>query len=286
MPPHYVKRSGSRYGQTWHGTPLKRIGFDMQSLQMSNQDYLKQFAVEVRKWDGLVSPNPFSTEILSRAFGYDGPVLETGYPRNDIFYRDVEREHAVAAARRRLHLPEGKRVILYAPTWRDNDFDSSGRYLFNLKLDLERMYRDLGDDSVLLIRGHQLVASAIDASMFGGFVRNVSFYPDIRELYLLADVLITDYSSVMFDFVNTGRPMLFFTWDLDAYRDDLRGFYFDFEKEAPGPLLAETTDVIRALGSLDQVRRDYADRYAAFREKFAGLEDGGASGRFIDRFLS
>ena len=187
--------------------------------------------------------------------------------------------------RARLGLPEGKRVILYAPTWRDNDYSATGRYLFTMKLDLERLHREFGDDSVLLIRGHQLVSSGIDSSMFGGFVRNVSSYPDIQDLYLVADVLVTDYSSVMFDFVNTGRPLLFFTWDLEEYRDNLRGFYFDFEAEAPGPLLTGTSGVIDALRRLDAVGEEYAERYQAFRERFTGLEDGRTAEPYNERIL-
>lgn len=285
MPTHYVKREGTRYGQTWHGTPLKRIGFDIDNLQMSNKNYLRQFAKDVAKWDALVSPNPFSTDILASAFRYRGDILEIGYPRNDIFYQPELGEQRRKSVRHRLGIAEDKRVILYAPTWRDNDYNNTGRYQFTMKLDLERLHRAFGEDSVLLVRGHHLVASAIDAAMFGGFVRNVSDFPDISDLYLVADVLLTDYSSVMFDFVNTGRPMLFFTWDLEDYRDDLRGFYFDFEAEAPGPLLTTSADVIGALNSLDDVSRQYAARYEAFRQRFAGLEDGQASARFIERFL-
>ena len=286
MPQHYAKREGSVYGQTWHGTPLKRIGFDIEDLQMSNKNYLVQFAKEVAKWDALVSPNAYSTDIFRRAFNYDGRVLETGYPRNDVFHRPEERAARTATAAERLGIEPGKRVILYAPTWRDNQYDKSGRYLFSMKLDLERMYRQFKDDAVLLIRGHQLVADSVDTSMFGGFARNVSHYPDISDLYLVADVLVTDYSSVMFDFVNTGRPMVFFTHDLEAYRDDLRGFYIDFEAEAPGPLLGHTTDVIDALTDLDRVAAEHAGRYAAFREKFASLEDGRAAARFVDQLLT
>ncbi len=285
MPKHYVKRDGSRYGQTWHGTPLKRIGFDMENVQMANKRYLEQFAKEVVKWDALVSPNAYSTEILSRAFRYDGPVLEIGYPRNDVFHRPQERAARTAAVRERLGIEPGRRVILYAPTWRDNHYDKAGRYQFSMKLDLERMHRRFKDDSVLLIRGHQLVANSVDTSMFGGFALNVSHYPDISDLYLAADVLVTDYSSVMFDFVNTGLPMIFFTHDLEAYRDDLRGFYLDFEAEAPGPLLSHTSEVADAVADLDAVATAHAGRYDAFRERFASLEDGLASARFVDRFL-
>ena len=286
MPKHYAKRAGSTYGQTWHGTPLKRIGFDIENLQMANKNYLTQFAKEVATWDALVSPNAYSTEIFRRAFRYEGRVLETGYPRNDVFHRPEDRAARTAAASVRLGLEPGKRVILYAPTWRDNHYDRSGRYQFAMKLDLERMYRRFKDEAVLLIRGHQLVADSVDTSMFGGFARNVSHYPDISDLYLVADVLVTDYSSVMFDFVNTGRPMLFFTHDLEAYRDELRGFYIDFEAEAPGPLLTHTSEVVDALADLDRVAGEHTGRYASFREKFASLEDGRAAARFVDQLLT
>ncbi len=121
--------------------------------------------------------------------------------------------------------------------------------------------------------------------LFEGFVRNVSRYPDISDLYLVADVLVTDYSSVMFDFANTGRPMLFYTWDLDEYRDSLRGFYFDFEATAPGPLLRTTDDVVQALESLETVEKEHADRYTAFAERFCAFEDGAAAARVVDAAL-
>jgi CDP-glycerol glycerophosphotransferase len=111
----------------------------------------------------------------------------------------------------------------------------------------------------------------------------VSQYPDGTELMLAADVLVTDYSSMMFDFANTGRPMLFFTHDLDAYQDVIRGFYFDFVKEAPGPLLRTTEELAGALGDLDAVRATYADRYEAFVRRFCELDDGHASARVVER---
>ena len=154
-----------------------------------------------------------------------------------------------------------------------------------MKLDLERLYRRSATTPSCSSAGTSW-SPQIDSTMFGGFVRNVSSYPDIRDLYLVSDVLVTDYSSVMFDFVNTGRPILFFTWDLEEYRDNLRGFYFDFEKEAPGPLLTESSGVIEALDRLDEVQVEYADRYEAFREKYTGIEDGRAAARFVDQLLT
>ncbi len=285
MPPHYRKRDGQIYLQTWHGTPLKRIGFDVPRPQFaSGATYLDHLAEDVAKWDLLLSPNPFSTPIMQRAFRFDGEICEYGYPRNDLLSRSDSADVA-ATVRRRLGLPPGKRAVLYAPTWRDNQFYGSGRYRFDMRLDLERAWQALGDDYVILLRGHHQMAEDVPDAAYPGFVINVTRYPDISELCLVSDVLLTDYSSVMFDYASSGRPMLFFTYDLDDYRDNLRGFYFDFEREAPGPLLSTSDDVIAAIKDLDAVSTDYTTAYQEFAAKFCPLDDGKAGSRVCDRLF-
>jgi CDP-glycerol glycerophosphotransferase len=138
---------------------------------------------------------------------------------------------------------------------------------------------------VILFRKHHYIVDPVPETP-DGFVRDVSAYPDGTELMLAADVLMTDYSSMMVDFANTGRPMLFFTYDLDAYEDEIRGFYLDdFVGTVPGPLLRTTDDVAEALQGLDGVRDEYAERYAAFRETFCELDDGHAAARVVDRLF-
>jgi CDP-glycerol glycerophosphotransferase len=176
-------------------------------------------------------------------------------------------------------------VVLYAPTWRDNQFYASGRYRFDLRLDLDRAWQAVGEDHVILIRGHHHLANDVPDGGRPGFVRNVTAYPDIAELFLISDVLITDYSSVMFDFATTGRPMLFFTYDLAHYRDQLRGFYFDLEAEAPGPLLTNSDEVVAALRDADGVADAYQAAYAAFAAKYCPLDDGKAAARACDRLF-
>ena len=281
----YHKRDGQIYVQTWHGTPLKRIGFDItQAHFISGMKYFDVLAEDVAKWDLLLSPNPFSTPIMRRAFRYDGEILECGYPRNDIL-RSGESAQVAAEVRRRLGLPEGKRTVLYAPTWRDNQYYASGRYRFDFRLDLERARQALGDDYVFLIRGHHHMAEDVPAGPRPDFAVNVTAYPDISELFLVSDVLITDYSSVMFDFAPTGRPMVFFTYDLEQYRDNLRGFYFDFEAEAPGPLLATSDEVVSAIADIDTVAARHQAAYEAFAAKFCPLDDGKAAARACDRMF-
>ncbi|AGL21296.1 bifunctional glycosyltransferase/CDP-glycerol:glycerophosphate glycerophosphotransferase [Actinoplanes sp. N902-109] len=282
LPDWFERRPGQIVVQTWHGTPLKRIGFDVTDIRHADRNYLQRVEKETPNWSFLVSPNHFSTPILQRAFRYGGEMLESGYPRNDILFGT---DPATAAAiRRRIDLPAGKRVVLYAPTWRDDEFYGQGRYKMSMMLDLAAARRALGDDHVLLVRRHPNVVDPIpdDGS---GFVRDVSTYPDMADLLSITDVLITDYSSVMFDFANTGRPILLFTYDLEHYRDKLRGFYFDFEHEAPGPLLMTSEDVVRTLTEIAVDPGAYSAERAAFQTRFCDLDDGGATQRVVDRML-
>jgi CDP-glycerol glycerophosphotransferase len=283
LPDWFRRREGQVVVQTWHGTPLKRIAHDISDVRFADPLYLEKLAVETGNWSVLLSPNRFSTPILRRAFRYEGELLESGYPRNDVLCRGTE---AMAEqVRARLGLPAGKKVVLYAPTWRDDEYYGPGRYKISMQLDLDRTAEALGDDHVLLVRRHPNVVDEIPQAG-GGFVWDVSTYPDIADLLAATDILVTDYSSVMFDFANTGRPMLFFTYDLEHYRDRLRGFYIDFEAEAPGPLLATSDEVIEAIRGVDEITARYVDAYRAFAETACDLDDGHATSRVVDRLLA
>ncbi|MER5854071.1 bifunctional glycosyltransferase family 2 protein/CDP-glycerol:glycerophosphate glycerophosphotransferase [Streptomyces sp. NPDC059688] len=283
LPDWFQKREGQVVVQTWHGTPLKKIGHDIEAIHFADQRYLERVEKEVRNWDMLVSPNSFSTPILKRAFGFPGEMVESGYPRNDILRRAgmEEREREI---RRRIGLPEGKRVVMYAPTWRDDQFYAPGKYKLDFRVDLDDARARLGADHVLLVRRHPNVVDPVPGAG-DGFVFDVSDYPDMADLSLITDVMITDYSSLMFDYVNTGRPILFFTYDLDHYRDTLRGFYFDFENSAPGPLLYRSEDLVTAIRGIDRIQEHYAERYRWFQREFCDLDDGYASARLADRML-
>ncbi|MFB7658051.1 MULTISPECIES: CDP-glycerol glycerophosphotransferase family protein [unclassified Streptomyces] len=283
LPDWFQRRDGQIVVQTWHGTPLKKIGHDIESIHFADQRYLERVEKEVRNWDMLVSPNSFSTPILQRAFGFPGEMVESGYPRNDILRLPGtdEREREI---RRRIGLPEGKRVVMYAPTWRDDQYYAPGKYKLDFRIDLADARARLGADHVLLVRRHPNVVDPVPGAG-DGFVFDVSDYPDMAELSLITDVMITDYSSLMFDYVNTGRPILFFTYDLDHYRDTLRGFYFDFASSAPGPLLHTSEALVTAVERIDRIEEAYADRYRWFQREFCDLDDGYASARLADRML-
>lgn len=283
MPGYLEKREENVYLQTWHGTPLKKLAVDMDDVQMPGTNtgkYKLNFIQESAKWDYLVSPNKYSSEIFPRAFEYNNKMLEFGYPRNDILYTK-NTPGDIADLKDKMNLPVDKKIIFYAPTWRDDDFYSRGNYKFELKLDLEKMQRRLGEEYIVVLRMHYLISSQLDISNFTEFAYDFSYYEDVAELYLVSDVLITDYSSVFFDYANLKRPILFFAYDLEKYRDQLRGFYIDIEKELPGPLVKTSEEVIESVKNISTVQETYQKRYEAFYDRFCKWEDGNASKNIV-----
>jgi CDP-glycerol glycerophosphotransferase len=275
----WTKRPGTTYLQTWHGTPLKRIHHDVLLAPPGRLDYLDR---DVARWDVLLSPNPASSPRLRKAFGFDGPVWETGYPRNDRLVGPLAGATRTAV-RRELGLADDERVVLYAPTWRDDEkYDQSVRDVpMHLHLGALAARLDAsGTRHRVLARVHNLMTDRSHAEHAPGVV-DVSLYRDVRELYLAADVLVTDYSSVMFDFALTGRPIVFYAYDLDRFRDEIRGFYFDLLPEAPGPVVRHEDELVEAL--LHHEPELWAGRYAAFRARYGCLEDGHATDRVLDR---
>lgn len=284
--PEWVrKRKGNIFIQTWHGTPLKRLVFDIEEVSSATPRYKQQVYKQSRAWDYLIAPNAFSSETFRRCFMFDNQMLETGYPRNDILH-SPDRDRISSEIKRKLGIPENKKTILYAPTWRDDEFYAKGQYKFELHLNLEYMRKELGEEYVLLLRTHYFIADALDVSTLQGFAYNLSKYDDISELYLISDILITDYSSVFFDYANLKRPMLFFTYDLEKYRDVLRGFYFDIEKEVPGPLVFTTEEVVEAVHNVKSIQIEYKQRYDDFYGRFCEWEDGHAAQKVVESVFS
>jgi CDP-glycerol glycerophosphotransferase len=272
----WSKRPETLYLQTWHGTPLKRVHKD---ILWSPPGLHDRQQLDVDRWDVLLSPNRASTARLRQAFRYDREVLETGYPRNDVLSAP-DRAARRAAVRERLAIAAGATAVLYTPTFRDDSVFAERT--FELGLDPDAFAAALGSDHVLLLRLHYLVPDELPPTRHPA-VRDVSSHPDVSELYLAADVLVTDYSSTMFDFAVTGRPLAFLTYDLADFQHRVRGFYFELADEAPGPLVETTAELIGVLRDLDATSARYAERYARFRERYCHLEDGHATERVLAR---
>ncbi|MFL5844410.1 MAG: CDP-glycerol glycerophosphotransferase family protein [Solirubrobacteraceae bacterium] len=280
LPEFFERREGQTVIQTWHGTPLKRLGLDVASVAPTQRRFEGGSSEGVASWQHVLSPNAHTSEVLRRALEVGGEVHELGAPRNDVLAPEGREERA-AAVRARLDLPAGKRVVLYAPTFRDHVIDRRGRPRLDNHLDIERLRAALGDEIVVLYRKHHLVLDPVPATA-DGFVRDVTSYPDATELLLAADVLVTDYSALLFDFALTGRPMILFAYDLETYRDEVRGFYLDPLTELPGPVVRTTEELIEAL----RAPAPGGTAYDAFAARFTGADDGRAAARAVDLLLS
>lgn len=280
QPLWFRKREGQVFLETWHGTPLKRLVFDQEEVTSASPKYKEQFYKQRKEWDYLVSANPFSSKTFRSCFMYEGKMLEYGYPRNDILYASDKEERA-KRLKEKLGIPLDKKTILYAPTWRDDEHYGKGEYKFTLALDLKKMKTMLEKDYVLLLRTHHYIADKIDTTGLEGFAYNLSTYDDISEIYLITDICITDYSSVFFDFANLKRPILFYTYDIEKYKNQLRGFYIDMNTEVSGPLLYTSEEVIDAILHIDKIQKCYQKRYDEFYDRFCCFDDGHASENIV-----
>ena len=284
---HQYPRKGQIYVQCWHGTPLKRLGYDLESsdnVMNSMKEIRSKYRSDAKKFSYIISPSPFTTEKFATAWNLvkthqTDKIIEEGYPRNDrlINTDDAERERL----RKELGV-EGKKVILYAPTWRDNQHTSGEGYTYKTEVDFDKLRDALGDEYVILFRAHYLVANSFDFDKYRGFVEDVSNHSDINDLYIASDILITDYSSVFFDFANLRRPVIFYMYDLEEYANELRGFYISLD-ELPGPIVRDEDALIEAVRATDGWTPD--EKYDAFRAKYNPKDDGHASERTLARII-
>lgn len=285
QPQWFTKREGQIFLETWHGTPLKRLVFDQEEVTSASPTYKIEFYRQREDWDYLIAANPFSTKTFRSCFKFEKEMLEVGYPRNDLMYHP-DKEMIALGLKKKMGIPLDKKTILYAPTWRDDEYYKPGQYKFTLQLNLKKMKEALGDEYVVLLRTHHYIADNLDVSGVEDFAINLSKYDDITEIYLVSDICITDYSSVFFDYANLKRPILFYTYDIEKYRDDLRGFYIDMNTEVPGPLLYSTEEVVDAIQHIESVNEKYKETYEQFYERFCGVDDGNASKRTVERVFS
>jgi CDP-glycerol glycerophosphotransferase len=282
FPRSFARRRETTYVQTWHGTPLKRMGFDSPALERASAAVRRQQKAMMRRWSALLVPSEYFVETFVASYEYKGKLVRKGLPRNDALVRGADPDW-VLAKKRELGLPTDRRLVLYCPTFRDRARRLATPY--ELPLDLEVLRRRLGDDYFLLVRTHYLDSVKV-SNRFAPFVADVSRHHDVTELMLLADILVTDYSSVMFDFANTGKPMIFFAYDYEDYVRDERGTYVDLPEIAPGPVVATDDELVEALCRVDKDVAEYADRYAAFRERFCTYETGHAAEAVVADFLA
>ena len=281
------------YVQCWHGTPLKKLGYDIEvdanDARNSAADVREKYITDAKRYTYMVSPSRYCTEKYISAFnlksiGKENIVIEEGYPRNDEIV-NYKPDH-VAEIRKNLGIPEDKKVILYAPTWRDNQHEVGVGYYYESPLDFDRLREKLGEEYVILFRAHYFIAQALNFDDYKDFVIDASLYSEINDLYIISDILITDYSSVFFDYGILKRPILFYMYDLEYYQDVLRGFYLTLD-DLPGPIVQTQEELEEKLMNVDEwsESEEYLSQYKEFSDRVTYLDEGHASERVVKRII-
>lgn len=264
------KRKGQIYLQTWHGTALKRLGYDIKKKRNLLQRIVKPdvFEFDVRNTDIMISGSRFMTNVFRNSFRFNGKIIETGTPRNDIFFGN----HPEIRERicQMYGIDPQKQIILYAPTFRSN-----GSFEF-YDLDAESLQEawrnKTGKESVFMVRLHpNLMHQSKEMTALFPHAVNVSSYPDMQELLYATDLLVTDYSSSMFDYMYTYRPVLLYMPDYETYD---RGYYFELE-ELPFMIVKSNDQIQRVINELNFIA--YKSEVVAFLEKIGSVETGCAS---------
>ena len=243
-----------------HGTPFKSMGLDVKE-DFPDDKAVRNYIKRNRRWNYLVVQGKFSESMAWQWFRYKGNILRTGYPRTDDLFNISDRERL--SLKNLYEIPADKKVIIYAPTFRHK-----GQY--EMPLDLDLMREKLSDEYVLLIRLHHFVNDSYKVPEDGSFVIDAGKYSSIDDFYKIADILITDYSSVMFDYALTGKKLIFYAYDLEEYTGSIRGTCFDLREEAPGPVVRTTDEVISAIRSEDcshdSQRRAFMEKYLTYEK--------------------
>ena len=244
--PPYKPKKNQIYTQLWHGIPLKKIGMDIDKDISDKKIWIK----DSHNWNYFISNHEVYNSIYEKAFSINKEkIISLGIPRNDIFNNDILKERAYKNIRNALgDIINNKKIILYAPTFRDDEYKDGN---CKINIDFKKFNMELGEDYLLILKVHPNVAKMLDIKDLPSNVINASNYNDIQELLTITDILITDYSSVFFDFSLTGKPILFYCYDLEKYEKELRGFYFDFYNFVPGPILQKEDELYYAIKNIE-----------------------------------
>ncbi|NYI79924.1 CDP-glycerol glycerophosphotransferase family protein [Nocardioides panzhihuensis] len=279
------KREGQRFLQTFHGYPAKSMGLRMWlAKQFSPLRCKAELDRTTAGWDLILTPTPEMDRYYREEYAYDGAIHSEGYPRDDALVGPPAGE-ARERTRRLLGIGPNQNVILYAPTWRDHLALNYRSAKMVEHLDVVAASEALGDDYVILLRGHRFNSKGSERSERTARIIDVTDYPEINDLILASDAAVLDYSSLRFDFALTGRPMVFLVPDLSDYTGGIRGFLYDYADTAPGPMLDTAEEVVAALSDLDRLEGRYRDRIAAFNAKYQYTQDGKATERVVEAFF-
>lgn len=273
--PWFIKKENQVYVNTWHGTPLKKMGFDIEDNPKGSQNVLRNFLMA----DYLISPNNHMTDVFLKSYKleglYEGTILEGGLPRND-WISNPDITMATQLRDSGIILDSTKKVLLYTPTYRGVLQNEAADDIEKLVSDVKYLVNHVGDEYNILIKVHPFVygKAVLNENLKG---RLVSDLFDVNKLFEVTDILVTDYSSVLFDYLITKKRLIYYIWDSEDYADD-RGMYFSPEN-LPGDVATTIVELVDAIRAQHQIRIDESiDRLIRY-------DDGSVTKRYVQRIF-
>lgn len=275
----YIPKKDQKYINTWHGTPLKSMGFDIPGNPSSSQNVVRNFLSA----DFILSPNEHTTKIFTDSYKlngvYEGTIIEEGYPRIDLTLNTNPDEFKDYLRGLDLCLNQNKESILYAPTWKGTNVSKANNDVLQILADINYLESQVGHKYNIFIKVHPfLYAEAAQNHNLKS--RLIPDFVDTNELLSMIDLLITDYSSIFFDFLVTNKPIIFYTWDSDVYSEQ-RGQYID-NKDLPGPILYNSFELAESITNIDSIKGEYKSNYKKMQNKFTNYEDGRVTERVVN----
>ncbi|MCI9127173.1 MAG: glycosyltransferase [Eubacterium sp.] len=280
LPFYYCKKEGQVYVNTWHGTPIKSLGFDMPDAPVTISNVLRNFL----STDYIISANPFLTSVFLDKYKldglYEGTIIEEGYPRNDRLFHTDKAEIISSLQKYGIDIDSKKEIILYAPTWKGSDYNRP-EIDVNEYIDFKRTVESMIDTDryQILLKPHQVVYKELKKS---GRMNDslIPAFIDTNELLSITDILISDYSSIFYDYLVTDKPVIFYIPDLEKYKNE-RGLYLEPEA-LPGPCFTKLSEIGNVINNLDEFINKYRSSYEAAKSFACPKDDGNVAKRIID----
>lgn len=263
------KRKGQVYIQTWHGHgAMKKMGYDVTNEK--NMPPLEH----TKEWDYLLTNDPLDEQITLSSTGYRGNVLQFGTPLTDTILSNAKDEKFAERLKKELKIPKGKKVVLYAPTFRDNQLNME---YVDLQIDALSKLKDV----VILVRVHPLIRNKLDTKKFNKNFINVCSYPDSSDLLTITDLLISDYSSIIYEFGILNRPIVFYTYDLEEYTKD-RGLYIKFPDDLPGDMVSTEEGLFNIIDNIEKYKKQTNKKLKEFNKKYNMHNNGKVCKKFVE----
>lgn len=274
----FIPKKDQIYINTWHGTPLKNMGFDIPGNPSISQNVVRNFL----STDYILSPNTHTTSIFKKSYKldglYKGTIIEEGYPRIDLTLNTNCIEFNKYLRSIGLTIEANKETILYAPTWKGTNVSRVDNDVLQIIADINYLEKNIGDKYNILIKVHPFLYK--EATKHAEIMKKlVPDFVDTNELLSIVDLLITDYSSLFFDFLVTNRPILFYMWDTDVYSEQ-RGQYLKND-DLPGPMLFNAKELVDVIKNISVIQVNYDDNYKKMKRYFTKYEDGKVTQRVV-----